>query len=281
MPTTTIPAIERHVDLRSSPERVWRAITDPSELSAWFGQRTELQPTPGTLGWFEWEGHGRFPVRVEEAEPPRRFAWRWGDVGDERLAGHSTLVEWDLEPLGDGGTRLHVRESGFRDEASRWANSEGWLTELAELAGHVAIEPWEAGIRRTYRFQSSPERVWTAFTDPAELAAWWGDIGDLRIAPGSEGWFAWPSEGRHAVRIETLDPPRYLAWSWTIERDTRLDEAREVLRTEFFLEAPEAGGTVVHLFEWGFRGPENHHANSAGWDAEVEPVLRRHLGERE
>lgn len=43
--------------------------------------------------------------------------------------------------------------------------------------------------------------------------------------------------------------------------------------------AAEDGGTVVHLFEWSFAGPENHRENSLGWDTEVEPILRKHLGE--
>jgi uncharacterized protein YndB with AHSA1/START domain len=279
MPTTTIPAIEREVEFRASPERVWRAITVDDELSAWFGQRTRLDLRPGGLGWVEWAGHGRFPVRVDVLEPPTRLVWSWGDVGDVELAGPSTQVEWRLEPLANGGTRLRLRESGFREERSRWANSEGWLSELAELAAYVATEPWEAGIRRTYAFRSPVERVWQAFSDPAEFAAWWGEIGDLRLEPGAEGWFDWPTEGRHAVRIEALDPPRYLAWSWTIERDTPLTNAREVLRTEWFLQAADGGGTVVHLFEWGFAGPENHAQNALGWDTDVEPLLRTHLGE--
>ena len=30
---TTLPAIERTLDLRASPARVWRALTDSSELA--------------------------------------------------------------------------------------------------------------------------------------------------------------------------------------------------------------------------------------------------------
>jgi uncharacterized protein YndB with AHSA1/START domain len=279
MPTTTIPAIERRVEFRAPPERVWRAITDETELSAWFGHRTKLDLRPGGLGWFEWEDHGRFPVRVDVLEPPHRLVWSWGEVGDLELQGHATEVEWRLEPLTTGGTRLHLRESGFVADNDRWANSEGWLTELAQLAEHVASEPWEAGIHRTYTFRSPLERVWRAFADRAEFAVWWGEIGDLRLEAGAEGWFDWPTEGRHAVRIEAVEPPRYLAWSWTIEVGTPLASAQEVLRTEWFLQDGEEGGTIVHLFESGFIGPENHRENSLGWDTDVEPVLRKHLGE--
>ena len=43
--TTTIPAIERTLVLRASPERVWRALTDSDELSQWVGQRADLRGT--------------------------------------------------------------------------------------------------------------------------------------------------------------------------------------------------------------------------------------------
>src|SRR6478735_7422917 len=90
MPTTTVAAIERQVDFRAGPERVWRAITDDRELSTWFGQDAHLVLQEGGLGWFEWDGHGRFPVRVERLDPPRLLVWRWGGVGDVELAGAST-----------------------------------------------------------------------------------------------------------------------------------------------------------------------------------------------
>ena len=279
MPATTIAAIERQLDFRASPDRLWRALTDNDELSAWFGQRTSLVLEEGGLGWFEWDGHGRFPVRVERLDPPRLLVWRWGDVGDTELRGDSTEVEWRLDPLPDGGTRLHLRESGFDTDKARFGNVEGWVSELGELAAFLADEPWQAGIRRTYHLRSAPERVWQAFSDPAELAAWWGTGSDLHIEQGFEGWFEWATEGRHAVRIEAVEPPRYLAWSWTIERDTPLADAREVLRTEWLFQPTEDGGTELRLFETGFLGPENHRQNALGWESEVLPGLQRLLGE--
>src|SRR3954453_10201561 len=181
MPTTTVAAIERQVEFRAAPERLWRALTDDAELSSWFGQRTHLVLQEGGLGWIEFEGHGRVPLRVERVDPPRLLIWAWGGVGDDELLGDSTRVEWRLELLADGGTRLHLRESGFDSDKARFGNVEGWIAELGELAAFVAEEPWQAGIRRTYRLRSSPDRVWQAFADPEELAAWWGTGGDLRI----------------------------------------------------------------------------------------------------
>jgi uncharacterized protein YndB with AHSA1/START domain len=279
MITTTIPAIERQLDFRATPERMWRAITDDSELGAWFGQRAHLELRPGADGWFEWDGHGRVPVRMEVVEPITRLAWRWGDVGKSVDDG-STLVEFRLEPLAGGGTRLHLRESGFALEASRWSNTEGWLSELAELAQHVAAEAFEAGIRRTYALTSSIERVWRAFSDPAELGAWWAGSPDIEIRPGVAGWWKWPSEGgRFGMRIEAVEPPRYLCWSWATTPDVPVADADQVLRTEWTLVPREDGGTDLHLFESGFTGPKDFQSNDGGWDGDVIPGLRKHLGE--
>ena len=279
MPTMIPAAIERQVDFRASPERVWQALTDEREIARWFAGRARVDLRPDALGWLEFEGHGRYPIKVVEVDPPRRFAWRWGDIGDERVEGHASLVEYELEPLPGGGTRLRLRESGFDAEKARAQNVEGWQDVLGSLLEHVAVEPWQAGIRRRYRFTSSPDRIWRAFVEADEFAAWWGGIGELRMTPGADGWFEWPSEGRHAVRIEAVEPPVYLAWLWTIERDTPLAEAREVLRTEWVFWPTDDGGTELRLLETGFMGPENHGQNSIGWDVDVAPILRAHLGE--
>src|SRR5919198_1306791 len=264
MPTTTIPAIERELDLRATPERVWQALTDDEELGSWFGHRARLDLRPGGLGWFEWEGHGRFPVRIDRLEPPTRLVWSWGDIGDLELTGHANQVEWRLEPLPSGGTRLHLRETGFVDEAARWRNTEGWLTELAQLAVHLASEAWEAGIRRRYTLTSAPDRVWRAFADPDGFRAWFGGDDPVPFQVGHEGWFAWPEQGRFAMVYERIEPTRYVAWRWVTEPETPVAEAREVLRTEWVLVPRDDGGTEPHLFESGFPEEHYHRMNREG-----------------
>jgi uncharacterized protein YndB with AHSA1/START domain len=275
----TTAAIERELDLAASPDRVWRALTDSDELAAWFPQRASIPAKVGEIGWMEWDGHPRFAVRVEHFEPERRLAWRWASSADPDFDASATLVEWTLEPTEGGGTILRLRETGFESPYARRGNVEGWLDELGELLALLAREPWERGIRRTWRFRSSPDRVWRAFSDPAEFSSWWGGTEPIEIRPGFEGWFAWPTEGRYAMRIERVEPPTYLSWRWTTKQGVSFDETDEILRTEWALMPSDDGGTVVHLLETGFRGPDNHRLNSSGWDSDVSPALGRHLGE--
>ena len=127
-------AIERTLEFEAPLERVWKAITDPTELAQWFGDTADLELKVGGTGFMAWEEHGSFPMLVEECDPPHRLAWRWGkEAGDLVDGGSSTLVEWTLSPRDSGGTTLYLRESGFQTEDARKENVGGWKHELGEL----------------------------------------------------------------------------------------------------------------------------------------------------
>lgn len=278
--TTATAAIERRAELAAEPDRVWRALTDPAELARWWCQAASFERSLGAEGWMEWTEHGRFAIRIETVEAMTRFAWRGARDPDTAVdAGPNTLVEFTLQPRVGGGTILTIRETGFVRDEDRRLNVQGWLDTVGALGQHLASEPWQAGIRRTWSFRSAPERVWRAFGNATELSAWWGGTEPPEIREGYEGWFAWPTEGRFAMRIDRVEPPTYLAWRWTTAPDLPFADAEEVLTTEWAIVPRDDGGTDVHLLETGFRGPDNHRQNRDGWDRDVAPVLRRHLGE--
>jgi len=212
-------------------------------------------------------------------EPGRRIAWRGATEPNRAVDdGPTTLVEWDVEPTAHGGTILHLRESGFENEQSLDDNTQGWLEELAELRELLAVEAWDHPIRRTLELDVDRERIWRAITDRDELLEWWGPLSTgLRVEPGSEGWFDFPEHGAHAVRFETVDSPRYLAWRWVPgDPDVPIDEADEATVVEWVLQSRPGGGTTLHLVESGFRGPQKFGDNSSGWD-EILPGLLRVL----
>jgi uncharacterized protein YndB with AHSA1/START domain len=283
MTTTTTPepatgfAIERTLELHATPDRVWAALTDPSEISSWFGSEADLAPDLGATGWFGFGDDGRFAVRIEALEPLRHLAWRWAEEpGTELDAGSSALVEWTLEPLSASGTRLRMRESGLGTERNLEMNTGGWFIELAELREHLASEPWQIPIRRRLELRADRDRVWRALSDDGDLRQWWGSRTPVVVEPGWEGWFDFPEHGRHAVRIEVVEPPRYLAWRWSAdETDVPLADVRQPLVTEWMLEERDGGGTTQHLMESGFTGPVAHGDNTGGWDDEVLPGLVR------
>jgi uncharacterized protein YndB with AHSA1/START domain len=125
--------IEREVLLPVDPDEAWDAITDPTELEAWFADEVEeLDLRPGGRAAFRWEG-GRREAVIEEVEPGRRFAFRWdhGDTVPEE-AGPGTLVELVVEPVPEG-TLLVVTESGF--DAAALLRAPAWLPRLEARCG--------------------------------------------------------------------------------------------------------------------------------------------------
>lgn len=132
-------AVEKRLELSASIERVWQAISDPSEIGQWFSDRCELDLRPGGRGVFDWEQHGAYGVRVDAVEPPRRLVWSWNhEPGTEVEDAPFTTVEWLLAPNDDGGTTLVLRETGFINESRRSENDDGWDSELAELVELLA-----------------------------------------------------------------------------------------------------------------------------------------------
>ena len=94
-----MPSVRREVVLPVDPERAWELITEPEELEGWLADEVELEPEEGGDVHVTFEDGEQRWGTVEEVEPERRLAFRWGD----------SRVEWTLEPT-VGGTRLVVVE---------------------------------------------------------------------------------------------------------------------------------------------------------------------------
>ena len=126
--------VEKVLELDVTVEKVWSAITNPAELALWFGDEAELDLRPGGDAAMTWEDHGRYAMRVEEVDPPRRLVWSWvHEPGVAFEDAPATRVEWTLTARDDGGTTLRLCETGFRTDLHHRQNTEGWDAELAEL----------------------------------------------------------------------------------------------------------------------------------------------------
>lgn len=85
---------------------VWRAITDPAELSSWFGADVEFDLAEGGDAVFRGHDGDRRRGQIIEVDAGRRFAFRWWPVGRPLDA---TTVVIALIPAG-GGTEVVVSE---------------------------------------------------------------------------------------------------------------------------------------------------------------------------
>jgi uncharacterized protein YndB with AHSA1/START domain len=142
---TSTDKIEEQVVLHAPRARVWRALTNPDELGAWFGVKLStktIAPGANVLGQIAIPGyeHVVFDVMIEEMVSERRFAWRWHpnalDASVDYSAEPRTLVTFTLEDAPNGETLLRVVESGFdalpasRRAAAFLGNSNGWRGQL-------------------------------------------------------------------------------------------------------------------------------------------------------
>lgn len=150
MSTSNTDRIEKEILLRASRSRVWRALTDTSEFSAWFRVKINGRFAVGESvdGQNTYPGYEHLKMRltVERIEPETLFSYRWHpyavDPAIDYDAEPTTLVEFRLEDA-EGGTRLTVVESGFdkiplarRAEAFRM-NTQGWEGQMKNIQRHV------------------------------------------------------------------------------------------------------------------------------------------------
>ncbi len=79
-------------------ERVWRAITDPAEMSVWFSP-IAFEPRLGGAYRALWEEPSMFTGVITAFEPPRLLRF------DGPHPGPDSYWQFELEPA-DGGTRM-------------------------------------------------------------------------------------------------------------------------------------------------------------------------------
>lgn len=133
-------SIEREIHIEAAPEVVYEVISTPEHLREWWPDEAELEPVPGASGVVSFGDRSApdakvVPLTVTEADPPRRFAFRWvyGE-GDAATAVNSLLVTFELVPSGTG-TLLRFSETGFREK--------GWEAAVLEAQFREHVAGWD------------------------------------------------------------------------------------------------------------------------------------------
>ena len=123
--------IHKEVDFKASPQRVYEALLDAKQFSAFTGGHpAEIQREAG--GSFSCFG-GMIAGRNIELVPNRRIVQTWrGKVWPE---GEYSIVVFELQALGSG-TRLTMEHKGFPDAMRAHLNGEmpdgGWNRQYWE-----------------------------------------------------------------------------------------------------------------------------------------------------
>jgi uncharacterized protein YndB with AHSA1/START domain len=251
------PALRFERYLAHSVERVWRAVSEPAELSRWMPAAADWTPKLGEA--FELGGqHGQ----ITELDPPQVIAWTFADdlfrftlhaegegcalvfthvFGNAKLAAQ-TAAGWDcyLDRLaaqlaGDylSAERAHepVGERHERYAASFGLDPAPGREFIAGL-GFRGLSLEDGPVLRLERRYDQPiDRVWRALTDPDELGNWF---------PGE-------------FDISHSDPPHLLIGGWQGDGTLRFE-----LR-------PENEGCVL-TFTHTFTDRDQAALAAAGWD---------------
>ncbi|TDP91168.1 SRPBCC family protein [Labedaea rhizosphaerae] len=112
--------------------KVWRAITDPSELSGWFPARVETELAVGARMTFTFPGQpAETNGTITEFDPPTVFGFDWGEDS----------LRWELRADGPDATVLvftHVFDDRPR-AASFAAGWDGCFDALDQVLDGVAV----------------------------------------------------------------------------------------------------------------------------------------------
>lgn len=134
--------IERTLEIKHAPSKVWAALTTAEGLGSWFGDKASIDLRPGGAVQMTWNEGPTVAMRVERVEEPKVFGFTWHINGLPEEDPRRTYVEFTLEPVG-AGTRLTMVETGFAqlsDDAfakAHGGNTEGWTSELGELVEYL------------------------------------------------------------------------------------------------------------------------------------------------
>jgi uncharacterized protein YndB with AHSA1/START domain len=254
----------RHsVGIHASPAEVYRALTDPTELSRWFVSEASLDLRPGgSYRWIFGEATG------SPGPDPTVASGEFLAVAPQeslRLSSliqeTETLLEFRLDPWRDG-TVLTVTHSGFPGEEA-WDDTfrsidQGWDSEIQILK--LYLERAAGMVRRSHfhsaRLAAGAEALFERLATSSGLSSWLAERAAADPTLGGEVRLEWTGRPSITGHFVVWDPDRFLAMTWEAERASAvrvwIEEGEEGGHSELSLEhrlfAPGAGDFVP--FDW-------------------------------
>jgi uncharacterized protein YndB with AHSA1/START domain len=124
--------------LPHAPARVWRALTDPAQLSQWWAAG-DIRAVMGHRFSLDMGPWGRQHCEVLAVQPQRLLSYSFAP---DTL---HTAITWTLQAAGPG-TRLSLEHAGFDLASARGQHAyqgmgAGWPRVLAQLHEMLAANP--------------------------------------------------------------------------------------------------------------------------------------------
>jgi uncharacterized protein YndB with AHSA1/START domain len=131
-------------------------------------------------------------------------------------------------------------------------------------------------IERSVNVAHPPAKVWEAITTAEGLGTWFGNKATVDLRVGGLIQLTFDGDHNADLRIERLEPPHVLGYTWGISGLPPDDPRRTYV--EFTLE-PLAEGTRLTVAESGFAQlPDDLHSgayggNAEGWRSELSELV--------
>jgi len=140
--------IRKTIEIDASPEIVFKALTDESELTQWFPDQAILEPKVGGKMKFTFLARKAknldrdfYPDgEIIEFEPNKKLSYTWRPEGISNFP--RTVVTWTLKKIGNDKTRLELVHSGFTGKPHEMyeEHNSGWDYFTDRLYGFLSTE---------------------------------------------------------------------------------------------------------------------------------------------
>lgn len=127
------------------PERVWRALTDPTELSQWYMTRAVIDGRKGgSIDFISGPSRLHVTGTITEWEPPHLFEHVWHVEPIEALpSGEDAVIRWELTQAG-GGTLLRLEHRKLHSQTALGfaPGAHAFLDRLDALLSGSGMPNW-------------------------------------------------------------------------------------------------------------------------------------------
>lgn len=130
--------VKRSIWINAPRERVWKAVSEPDQIAAWFAPGTEFKMEDNTVSILM-DGQWLPVASIEVVDPPSELTTR--GLPDKIIATSYILEEEN------GGTRFTVIEKGLESlpaedrEKHLEQDSAGWELALGNLNAYIEGKP--------------------------------------------------------------------------------------------------------------------------------------------
>lgn len=211
--------------------KVWRALTQPTQLNQWFPFDVEIELRLGSKVRFIEKGtqEPSSDGEITELDPPRLLAFTW----------YEDLLRWELQPDGDGCRLIFTHT--FADRAGAASFAAGWQVCLDAMAEVLDGQPIDEAAYGGPEWRRQMAALHEAYIDALGLSAGsaestptgWQvrferqltkpiDQAWARLTGGSEPAVGSPPPNRfttgaiQAALVTTVEAPNRLEYEWQV-----------------------------------------------------------------